>query len=337
MLEARSKITRADGGTEFSLAEKVVVFGGSGFIGAHLTRRLAAEGIEVVSVDIKPQREALSSVDYRIADVRDLSGLWVDGTVSRIYNFAAIHTTPGHPAHEYYKTNILGALSVTDFAVRNGIREIVFTSSISVYGPSEEMKTEQTPPAPESAYGYSKLMSERIHRQWFESASGRKLTIVRPAVVFGGGEGGNFTRLATLLKKGFFIYPGRKDAIKACIYVEDLLDAIEFARGKSDPFILFNGSYPQRYTLEQIITAMIGGHFPKARTFVVPRMLMLAGAQLLKTLDAFHFGIHPDRVMKLVQSTDIYPGWLASQGREYPDAIETALSRWSDESGGRFI
>ena len=198
------------------------------------------------------------------------------------------------------------------------------------------MKTEQTPPAPESAYGYSKLMSERIHRRWHESASGRKLTIVRPAVVFGGGEGGNFTRLATLLRKGFFIYPGRKDTIKACIYVEDLLDAIEFARSKSEPFILFNGAYPQRYTLEQIIKAMIGGHFPKARTFMVPKALVLAGARLLKMLDAFHIGIHPDRVMKLVRSTDIYPGWLTSQGREYPDAIETALTRWSAESGGKF-
>lgn len=316
--------------------DKVIVFGGSGFIGTHLTRRLAAKGVEVVSVDIKPQRETLSGVDYRIADVRDLSAFWVDGAVSRIYNFAAIHTTPGHPIHEYYETNALGALSITNFAARNGIGEIIFTSSISVYGPSEEMKTEQTPPAPESAYGYSKLISERIHRQWVESASDRKLTVVRPAAVFGGGEGGNFTRLATLLKKGFFIYPGRKDTIKACIYVEDLLEAIEFARSKAEPFILFNGAYPQRYTLEQIITALKKGHFPKARTFMVPMALVLAGARLLKLLDASRIGIHPDRVMKLVRCTDIYPGWLISQGRDYPNAIETALARWSTESAGKF-
>lgn len=198
------------------------------------------------------------------------------------------------------------------------------------------MKTEQTPPAPESAYGYSKYMSERIHRQWFETTSGRKLTIVRPAVVFGGGEGGNFTRLATLLKKGFFIYPGRKDTIKACIYVEDLLDAIEFARNKAEPFILFNGAYPQRYTLEQIVNAMIEGHFPKARTFLFPKGLVLAGARFLKLLDAFKIGIHPDRVMKLVRSTDVYPAWLVSQGREYPGGIQTAIGRWAAESKDLF-
>lgn len=318
------------------MTDKVIVFGGSGFIGTHLTRRLVANGVEVVSVDIKPQRETLPGVDYRIADVRDLSSFAVEGAICRIYNFAAIHTTPGHPTHEYYETNILGALSITDFATRNGVEELVFTSSISVYGPSEEMKTEQTPPAPESAYGYSKMIAERIHRQWLDSSNDRKLTIVRPAVVFGAGERGNFTRLAGLLKKGFFVYPGRKDTIKACIYVEDLLDAIEFAGSVSQRFVLFNGAYPQRYTLEQIVRSLIENHFPKARTVLFPKAFVLLAVRILSVLDAFHMGIHPDRVMKLVRSTDVYPAWLVSQGLEYPNAIEKAFTRWSDESKASF-
>lgn len=318
------------------MTDKVIVFGGSGFIGTHLIRRLVADGIEVISVDIKPQRETLPGVDYRVADVRDLSSFAVDGGISRIYNFAAIHTTPGHPTHEYYETNTLGALSVTDFATRNGVKEIVFTSSISVYGPSEEMKTEQTPPAPESAYGYSKMIAERIHLQWLDASRDRILTIVRPAVVFGAGERGNFTRLAGLLKKGFFVYPGRKDTIKACIYVEDLLDAIEFARSTSERFVLFNAAYPQRYTLEQIVSSLIENHFPKARTVLFPKAFVLLAVRILSVLDAFHIGMHPDRVMKLVRSTDVYPAWLVSHGLEYPNAIEKAFTRWADESKASF-
>lgn len=315
----------------------IIVFGGSGFIGTHLIRRLVAEGHPVVSVDLKPQRETLGGVDYRVGDVRDLRTLHVDGPIDRIYNFAAVHTTPGHPTHEYYETNILGALEVTRFAGEHAVKEIVFTSSISVYGPSEEMKTEQTPPAPTSAYGYSKLIAERVHTQWLEASSDRKLTVVRPAVVFGAGEGGNFTRLASLLKKGFFIYPGRKDTIKACIYVEDLLDAIEFARNRPEPFILFNGAYPQRYTLQQIVETMIVSHFPKAKTVLFPKAIVLAAARLLRVLDVFHMGIHPDRVIKLVRSTDVYPAWLVSQGQDYPEAIETAVDRWAKESDERFV
>lgn len=316
---------------------KTVVFGGSGFIGSHLIRRLVAQGLAVVSVDLNPPREVLAGVDYRLGDVRDLRQLTIDGPIGRIYNLAAVHTTPGHQFHEYYETNILGALEITRFASDHDVNEIIFTSSISVYGPSEEMKTEQTPPAPASAYGWSKLIAERTHFQWLEASSNRRLTVVRPAVVFGAGEGGNFTRLASLLKKGFFIYPGRKDTIKACIYVEDLLDAVEFARNRPEPFILFNGAYPQRYTLEQIVGKLIDGHFPKARTMLFPKAIVLIAARMLQILDVFHIGIHPDRVLKLVRSTDVYPAWLVSHGKSYPDAIENAFGRWADESKETFV
>jgi nucleoside-diphosphate-sugar epimerase len=260
----------------------------------------------------------------------------IEGPIDRIYNFAAVHTTPGHPNHEYYETNILGALEITRFGIEHDVREIVFTSSISVYGPSEAMKTEQTPPAPESAYGWSKFIAERVHMQWHKAAPNRKLTIVRPAVVFGAGEGGNFTRLASLLRKGFFIYPGRKDTVKACIYVEDLIDAIEFARRRPEPFIVFNCAYPQRYTLEQIVGTLINNYFPKAKTVLLPKAIVLTAAYVLRIMDVFNFGIHPDRVMKLLRSTDVYPAWLVEQGQFYPEGIETAFRRWSDESYQKF-
>jgi nucleoside-diphosphate-sugar epimerase len=146
-------------------------------------------------------RERLNGVDYITGDVRDLSQLNVTGKVDRIYNLAAIHTTPGHPAHEYYETNVLGATEITAWARRNNICEIVFTSSIWFMALLEEAKSESTKPTPESAYGWSKFL-ERIQKNWMEEDSSRKLVICRPAVIFGHGEGGNFTRMAKLLKKG---------------------------------------------------------------------------------------------------------------------------------------
>src|SRR5690606_31984236 len=163
-------------------------------------RRLVSQGHNVVAIDIKEPRERLPNVQYRIADVRDLSQFETDFTFSKIYNFAAVHTTPGHQPFEYYSTNVAGAIEVTRLAELHGVKEIIFTSSISVYGPSEEMKTEQSEPNPQSDYGHSKLLAEQIHKKWLDRGSSNKLTIVRPAVVFGPGEGGNFARLAKLLK-----------------------------------------------------------------------------------------------------------------------------------------
>lgn len=313
-----------------------IVFGGSGFIGTHLIRRLAAQGERVLSLDLKPQRETLPGVEYRIGDVRDLSAFEVNEPVKTIYNFAAVHTTPGHPFWEYYDTNVNGAIEVTRWANANDVPEIVFTSSISVYGPSEETKTEKSKPTPESAYGYSKHMAERIHRIWFDAVEGRRLVIVRPAVVFGQGERGNFTRLARLLQKGFFIYPGRKDTIKACIYVEDLLDTMEYARQLPDATITYNGCYSERYTLEQIIDLFIKEHFPAAKTYMIPRLVVVGIATILRAFGASKIGIHPDRVMKLVRSTDVYPGVLMERGYVFPHNLKGGLARWSIQSAKTF-
>lgn len=320
------------------MAQTIVVFGGSGFIGTHCIRRLVQEpDTRVVSVDLLPPRETLDHAEYRIGDVRNLEGLNLGCDVARIYNFAAIHRTPGHPDPEYYETNITGAIEVTKFAERHACPQIIFTSSIAVYGPGEETKDEDFPLTPNSAYGYSKRLAERVHRAWLgRDEDHRHLTIVRPAVVFGGGEHGNFTRMAKLMQKGFFVFPGRRDTIKACIYIEDLLTALDYARQRPEHFVLFNGAYPQRYTIEQIVGAFRKLYYPKVITFQIPLWFMLLVTRILRHFDFMHMGIHPDRVYKLVRSTDVVPGWLTKHDFHKENAIESALTRWHDETDGKF-
>lgn len=316
---------------------KILVFGGSGFIGSHLVRRVAEQASgRVVSVDIRDPSVRIEGVTYIKADVRDLSGLDVNGSVETIYNFAAIHTTPGHLTHEYYETNVAGATQITGLARRLGCNDIVFTSSISVYGSGEDTKTEATPPTPESDYGWSKWLAEGVHRAWLEEQANRRLVICRPAVIFGQGEGGNFSRLSKLLSKGFFVFPGRRDTIKACFHVDDLLDAVAYAHGLNQRYVLFNGSYPDRYTIEQIVAAFRAEYFSKAWTFTAPRFAMMMFATLLRPLSAAGLGIHPERITKLVRSTDILPGWLDAQGRAPPGRLSGALARWAEQTGGRF-
>ena len=141
-----------------------------------------------------------------------------------IFNFAAVHRTLGHEDHEYFETNIRGAENVVAFAEKWNIKKIVFTSSIAPYGAAEELKKETTLPTPNTAYGISKLVAEKIHEKWQNGdAAHRQLTIVRPGVVFGKGENGNFTRLYWAIRGHKFAYPGRKDTIKACIYVKEFV------------------------------------------------------------------------------------------------------------------
>jgi len=315
----------------------VVVFGGAGFIGSHLLRRLAAEGLgPLYCVDIRKPKIQVDGVRYLHGDVRDLSDFKVAEPVGVIYNFAAVHTTPGHPTHEYYETNVEGATEVTSYARRAHVDTVVFTSSISIYGPGEDTKTEDTPPAPESAYGWSKWLAEGIHRSWKSESAKRRLVIARPAVIFGHAEGGNFTRMAKLMRGGIFVYPGRKDTIKACFYVEDLLDALFYAQSLRQPYILFNAAYPDHYTIEAIVKAFKSRYFTRTRELLVPRWVVMSAARLLRPFAFLNLGIHPDRVLKLVKSTDVLPLWLMNKGAVKHGMLPSAIERWHADTMGTF-
>ena len=318
----------------------VVVFGGAGFIGTHLLERLAKAGFEhLISVDIKEPKRRISGVTYHIHDIRDLSGFedGLDLVDPVFFNFAAVHTTPGHEPWEYYSTNITGALEVTKLARRCNVTSMVFTSSISVYGPDEMAKDENTTPTPNSDYGHSKLMSEYVHRDWANEDESRRLVICRPAVVFGLGEGGNFTRLTKMLKKGLIVYPGRKDTIKSCIYVKDLLDWILTAMTLEDCQITFNGSYSNRYTIEQIVETFELVAFPKVRSVMVPAAVLRTAATILRPVSASTgLGIHPDRIAKLMVSTNILPTWAEKNGFDTKDRLQGALEDWFKDGQSSF-
>jgi GlcNAc-P-P-Und epimerase len=320
------------------MSGKIVVFGGAGFIGYHLLRRLAAEQrSELVCFDLRRPAAAAASGEYIVGDVRDISTMKVDGEVDTIINLAAIHKDPGHKPSEYYETNVLGATNITAFARQNNVKQILFTSSISVYGTGDNTKSERTTPTPESPYGWSKYIAEQIHRSWLSENVDRKLVICRPAVIFGFGEGGNFTRLATLMRRGLFVFPGRKDTIKAIFYVEDLVDALLTAKARPERFLLFNGCYPDRYTIEQIVDTFKALYFPKVKTVLLPLPAVKLSASAVRPFSALGLGIHPDRVMKLVRSTDIVPEWLLSEGHAKPKHLASALERWSQDSSGLFV
>lgn len=319
-------------------AQAVVVFGGAGFIGGHLMERLKAEGFErIVSVDIRAPKRPVEGVEYLHHDVRALDDLDLGGPVPVLFNLAAVHTTPGHAPWEYYDTNVRGGIGITRFARRHQTRSIIFTSSISVYGPDEIAKDETTAPTPVSDYGRSKFMAEQVHKDWLAEDEGHKLVVSRPAVVFGPGEGGNFTRLARMLKKGFFLYPGRKDTIKSCIYVGDLVSWLLEAGARADRFILFNGAFSNRYTIEEIVETFREVAYPQVKTFMVPSGVLKLAAAILRPLSVANLGIHPDRIEKLMVSTNILPGWAEAAGLDTRDRLQASLEEWKSVGQGEFV
>jgi GlcNAc-P-P-Und epimerase len=315
-----------------------VVFGGAGFIGSHFLNRLKemSRYDKLYSIDIAEPRFIVGGVKYINFDIRkaipvDLCG---NGLLD-IYNFAAVHTTPGHQDWEYYWTNVLGATNICKYASDVGTDSILFTSTMMVYGPTEAPKDEDAELEPVNAYGRSKILAEGIHRLWLsERPDKRQLTIVRPGVIYGLAERGNFTRLSQALREHRFVYPGRSDTIKACGYVDDLVSSMIQMKERNEGFFLYNFCHAQRYTTRDICAAFseVAGY--ATPRFVVPFWLLGLVAFSFEVLSALGLktDINRARIRKLYQSTNMVPKRLQEGGFDYRYDLSGGLAAWKQAS-----
>ena len=195
-----------------------VIFGGMGFIGIHFAKHLLnqskndliylidiSEPKDQYCINIYENLKSNNKIKIIIKDIKkDLTNIEIS-QVDTIYDFAAVHREPGHIDSEYFETNVVGSKNICKFADHYKCKNIIFTSSISVYGPGNYEKTEDSETLPNTAYGKSKLKAENNYLNWQSKNKNEKiLTICRPGVVFGAGESGNVTRLIKTIKKGFF-------------------------------------------------------------------------------------------------------------------------------------
>jgi GlcNAc-P-P-Und epimerase len=329
-----------------------VLFGGTGFIGTHFARFLLDHQLarNIVLVDIEAPGKALWSrsttaalqdkrVSYVSMDVcQPIQFTDLPQKVDLILNFAATHREPGHEPREYFETNLLGAEHICQWAERVKCRTIVFTSSISPYGPTEEQKNESSIPVPTTAYGASKLAAEKIHMAWQRGGTDRKLIIARPGVVFGPGEGGNVTRLVRSVVKGYFFYSGNQQTRKAGGYVKELCNSIwwvmQWQQQHQKEMVLFNFTMEPSPTVEEYVTTICKTAGINRTPLKVPFSLLLAVsypiAAIAKVL-GMNQPIDPVRMFKLIRSNNIYPGFLHSEGYPYQYSLEEAFSDWKQE------
>ena len=328
-----------------------IIFGGSGFIGTHLIHLLKNEcvkpGDKIYDFDIvMPGEEGVvpgiveknDGVEYIRLDVRKPIEFDFEPTADDvIFNLAAVHRTPGHPDHEYFETNIRGAENVTAFAEKHNINKILFTSSIAPYGAAEELKEETTLPTPNTPYGISKLVAEKIHQMWQVKDEKRELTIGRPGIVYGKGEHGNMTRLYKGMKGHYFMYTGRKDTIKASIYVKELVLFFKY-RMMDNSFPgtdIFNCTFEPAYNIEQICETMKKATGLKYRIPLIPGGLLMTAATILGPIGGKKVGIHPARVKKLMLSTNICGKKLAACGYKFHYSFEDTFKDWLNDCGGQ--
>ncbi|MGA9532457.1 MAG: NAD-dependent epimerase/dehydratase family protein [Anaerolineales bacterium] len=251
---------------------KILVTGGAGFIGSHLTDELLSRGHDVVVLDdlsggfVENIPEGAEFVSGSIVDSDLVARLFETQGFDIVFHLAA-YAAEGlsHFIKRFnYTNNLIGSMNLVNAAINTDVECFVFTSSIAVYGSQPVLPmTEETPPGPEDSYGIAKLAVEQelaISKEMF----GLDYVVFRPHNVYGERQNiadkyrnvvGIF--MNQILKGEPMTVFGSGEQTRAFSYIGDIIpilaDSIETPAARNQ---VFNVGADRPYTINQLAEAI---------------------------------------------------------------------------------
>ena len=256
---------------------KILVTGGSGFLGSRLVPRLVAEGHEVFAMARSSAADdkvrSLGATPVR-GDMDNPGGMPMPPVNAVIHLAALLHIPNPSPEMDeaYERVNVRGTERVVQAALAAGVGRIVLASTIAVYGPAKgRVLDENSPPRPDSVYARTKLAAEQVMLQ-ARDRKGRAVGVVlRLGAVYGARVKGNYERLVHALAQHRFIPIGKGLNRRTLVYDRDAGRA--FAIAAAHPAAagrLFNVTDGGIHRLADIIDAICSGLGRRPPRFSVP-------------------------------------------------------------------
>jgi nucleoside-diphosphate-sugar epimerase len=232
---------------------KVLVTGGTGFTGSHLTRRLLQKGHHVVVLDNQPgifyDELKKMGADIHLGSVADQA--LVDRLVKGcevIHHVAAAFRKVNLPKKVYWDVNVEGTRYLLESSLKHNVRKFINCSTCGVHG---DVKTppadENAPIAPADYYQYTKYEGEKVVQQYL--GKGLQIVTLRPAAIYGPGDPERFYMLFKRINKGYFLMFGSGNSHYHPLYIDNLVDAFEAAeasnKGNGEAYLIADeNSYP---------------------------------------------------------------------------------------------
>jgi nucleoside-diphosphate-sugar epimerase/2-polyprenyl-3-methyl-5-hydroxy-6-metoxy-1,4-benzoquinol methylase len=218
---------------------KVLITGGTGFIGSRLALRCKERGYDVKVLGLaNTPAEAQNilelkrkAVEVTPVSVQDRDGLTRElKDVDIVYHLAAAQHEMNVPDDHFREVNVGGTRNVIEAAIEAGVKRFVHGSTIGVYGIVDGPIDESTPCNPENIYGETKLEGEELALSYKDKLP---VVVIRIPEVFGPGDR-RLLKLFKMIQKNRFFMIGNGENFHHLIYIDDLIQAFFLAAEKDE-------------------------------------------------------------------------------------------------------
>lgn len=308
---------------------RITLIGGSGFVGTRLIDLLRHD-YQLGNID-KRQSHFFSDITV-IGDVRDKDKMveLLEGT-DVVVLLAAEHRDDVSPVSLYYDVNVGGMRNVLAAMEANGIKRIVFTSSVAVYGLNKKNPDEEHPKDPFNHYGKSKWQAEEVLQEWYKGHGDWNINILRPTVIFGERNRGNVYNLLHQISSGKFLMVGDGNNKKSMAYVGNIVAFIRFLiEEQSSGYNVYNYIDKPDMTMNELVghvSKVLKKHIPATHFPYWLGMLGGYGFDFLAWLTRRKLTISSVRVKKFCATTQFDARKVQASGFKAPFTLGEGLAR----------
>lgn len=244
---------------------KITLIGASGFVGTRLIELFKQSNCDLQNID--KQQSHFHPEVTKIANVLDKENIstLLKGT-DVVVLLAAEHRDDVTPTSLYYDVNVGGMRNVLEAMEANGVKRIVFTSSVAVYGLNKKNPNEEHFVDPFNHYGKSKWQAEQVLQEWHEVHQDWNINILRPTVIFGERNRGNVYNLLKQISSGRFLMVGNGNNKKSMAYVGNIVAFIKYLiENKTAGYNVYNYIDKPDFTMNELV-----GHVSKVLKRHIP-------------------------------------------------------------------
>ena len=284
---------------------RILVTGGSGFIGVHLVEKLIKQNYKVLNLDIKPPVDNVNLASWRKVSIINKEQLQIQilGFDPHYIVHLAATTTQEAKSLDDFEVNIKGTQNLLDISsMLTNLKKFIFTSTQYVNSPGYPISEILEELSPYGFYGESKLFGEKMTRDLLQNSS---WTIIRPTTIWGPWHPILAKGLWKQILKGRYFHPKRDSAVKAYGYVKNsawqIIGLMEMENNFTDKKVFYIGdeNILQDRWVRGFVTRLTGQKMRK-----VPRIILYIISEIGERLNnlGIKFPLYRSRYRNLVTS-----------------------------------